>query len=443
MTEATLPSAPPRTAAAPRVAPRTGIPGLSRNLIPLRSALKISAEDILRNVFGYESFRPLQQRIIQNMIARRDTLAVLPTGGGKSLCYEIPALIFEGITLVISPLIALMRDQKDALERLGVRCALLNSSASDAEYARYARELLSGKTKLAYISPEGLDSARLRRILSKSGLQCDMIAVDEAHCISEWGHDFRPDYMRIRSLRERFPEAVFLALTASATEHVRHDIVQSLAMRDAEVIVSSFNRPNIFLRVEEKVNAADQVLWFIQNHPQQSGIVYCPSRNQTDSLARWLAADGVNATKYHAGLESAVREQNQADFLEGRAQVMVATLAFGMGIDKGDVRYVIHCGLPKSCEQYYQEIGRAGRDGKESEALLLYSRADYLKAKKLYSASGADRRKTALLDSMVRYAESPVCRRRALLAYFGERYTPRDTERCCDVCERRARRLAR
>lgn len=433
------------------------------------------AESVLREVFGYESFRPRQKEIIQNVLARRDTLAVLPTGGGKSLCYEIPALLQGGITIVISPLIALMQDQKEQLERAGIGCACITSGTDRASFETCLEELRENRIKLVYMAPEGLAGRRAARLFNEDGLRVSLVAVDEAHCISEWGYDFRPDYRRIADLRWRFPSAVFLALTASATEIVRKDILQNLMMDGAKVIVDSFNRKNIFLRVEKKTNGPLQLFRFINSRPGLSGIVYCFSRKQVDALERILCVCGVNVTKYHAGLTAEERCENQRRFIEDGALVMVATTAFGMGINKGNVRYVVHYDIPSSPEQYYQEVGRAGRDGEESEALLLYSERDAAWTQSLAEANDQEReddpepqasettrrglfskktkqnaKKEASLrtpaairfQAMRNYAEGRGCRRQTLLAYFGEAYSPRRHrgERCCDICERKGRR---
>ncbi len=396
-------------------------------------------EDILKSVFGYESFRPMQRKIIQNVLDGRDTLAVMPTGGGKSLCYEIPALILPGITIVVSPLIALMQDQVAQLESYGISAVCLNSSLERNHYQKCCEKILSGKIKLLYVSPEGLNSGRMIRLLQESKSSVDCIAIDEAHCISEWGHDFRPDYMEITHIRNQFPKSVFLALTATATKQVQADIIKNLRMENPEIFMASFNRPNIFLQVIKKDKPIEQVLNFIENHPNQSGIIYCFSRKQVDLVAQELHINGIKALSYHAGLNDAQRTKNQQDFISDKANIMVATVAFGMGINKPDVRFVIHFDMPKSIEQYYQEIGRAGRDGLESEALLLYSAGDIHKIRYFFKDNFDSAKSENLLQGMINYCENSVCRRKSLLSYFGESYSDArqdcvSSENCCDIC---------
>lgn len=396
-------------------------------------------EDILKSVFGYESFRPMQRKIIQNILDGRDTLAIMPTGGGKSLCYEIPALILPGITVVVSPLIALMQDQVAQLESYGISAVCLNSSLERNYYQKCCEKILSGKIKLLYVSPEGLNSGRMIRLLQESKSSVDCIAIDEAHCISEWGHDFRPDYMEITHIRNQFPKSVFLALTATATKQVQVDIIKNLRMENPEIFMASFNRPNLFLQVIKKDKPIEQVLNFIENHPNQSGIIYCFSRKQVDLVAQELHINGIKALSYHAGLDDAQRAKNQQDFISDKADIMVATVAFGMGINKPDVRFVIHFDMPKSVEQYYQEIGRAGRDGLKSEALLLYSAGDIHKIRYFFKDNFDSAKSENLLQGMIKYCENSVCRRQALLSYFGESYSDSrqdcvSLENCCDIC---------
>jgi ATP-dependent DNA helicase RecQ len=420
--------------------------------------------EILKSVFGYDAFRPLQEEIISNVLAKRDVLAVMPTGGGKSLCYEVPALIFPGLTVVVSPLIALMQDQVSQLETAGVEAVLLNSALERDEYSANVVRIRQGAVKLLYVAPESLVTARVQELLATVRVDC--VTIDEAHCISEWGHDFRPEYRKIAEIRDLFPHSTCLALTATATEQVRKDIKKNLKLDNPAIFVASFNRANIFLDVIRKKNPVHQILAFLEAHPDESGIVYCFSRKLVDSVAEELSSRGYAALPYHAGLADDVRAGNQERFLRDDAKIMVATVAFGMGIDKPNVRFVIHHDLPKSLEQYYQEIGRAGRDGGEAHALLLYSYADTQKIKFfMEDKSAAETKKAeAHLKAMTSYAEERTCRRRALLAWFGESLPARDealpesagpisdgkadsdaadaTERtarpphCCDICER-------
>lgn len=399
----------------------------------------ITPEEILRNNFGYNDFRPLQKEIIQNVLDRRDTLAVLPTGGGKSLCYQIPSLIFEGMTIVVSPLISLMQDQVSQLEKNGISAVHLNSSLDYSGYLENRNKILEGKVKLLYLSPEALNTQKVQELLSEAGnIEC--ITIDEAHCISSWGHDFRPDYMEIKNLRSRFPKAVFLALTATATKEVRQDIISTLKMQDPAVLVSSFNRENIFLNVMKKREPVKQVRDFLLKHKGQSGIIYCLSRKAVDALYEELKLSKFNVTRYHAGLTDEERSRNQELFISDRIQIIVCTLAFGMGINKPNVRFVIHYDLPKSVEQYYQEIGRAGRDGLESEALLLYKQSDAERIRFIIrnSEEGLNNREERLLTKMLEFAESNQCRRKTLLSYFGEAYEGKpfagQLRNCCDIC---------
>lgn len=396
-------------------------------------------EDILQSVFGYERFRPMQREVIQNILEGRDTLAVMPTGGGKSLCYEIPSLLFSGITVVVSPLIALMQDQAEQLESYGIPAACLNSSVDWNEYCQHCEKISRGEIKLLYVSPEGLCTQRIRNLLRNAQVPVDCITIDEAHCISEWGHDFRPGYLEIASAREEFPRAVFLALTATATKHVQSDIVKNLRMENPAILVASFNRPNLFLQAEKKARPEQQVLSFLEKHRGQSGIIYCFSRRQVDELTQKLKSNGISALSYHAGLSDCQRVKNQRAFISDKADVMVATVAFGMGINKPDVRFVIHFDMPKSIEQYYQEIGRAGRDGLQAETLLLFGAGDLHKIRYFFTESADAAKAEQLLQGMFRYAESSSCRRKALLSYFGETYSSARTDAvpsacCCDIC---------
>ncbi|MCQ2240349.1 MAG: RecQ family ATP-dependent DNA helicase [Treponema sp.] len=395
-------------------------------------------EHVLKTVFGYDSFRHMQKNVIQNVLSGRDTLAVMPTGGGKSLCYEIPALIMNGLTVVVSPLIALMQDQVQQLESFGVPAVYLNSSLDWDTCKNYYDRIRRGEVKLLYVSPEGLNTERIRNLLHSQNVTVDCITIDEAHCISQWGHDFRPDYMEIANFRKEFPRAVCLALTATATRQVQNDIVANLKMDTPDILVASFNRPNILLNVERKTDALEQVLDFIGRHSGESGIIYCFSRRQVDEVAEKLQRKGLKVLNYHAGLSDAVRANNQKAFIQDKIDIMVATVAFGMGINKPDVRWVIHYDMPKSIEQYYQEIGRAGRDGLPSEALLLYSPGDIRKIRFFFNEASDPSKAEKLLQGMIRYAESQGCRRKSMLAYFGETYAPdpekEDKSCCCDIC---------
>ena len=379
---------------------------------------------VLKNVFGYSEFRPMQQEIIASVLSGRDTLAVMPTGGGKSLCYQIPALLFSGITVVISPLISLMQDQVSSLLENGVNALFLNSTLEWEDYIHAVRRIKSGEVKLVYLSPEALAAQRTQNILHDCSVPVSCITIDEAHCVSEWGHDFRPDYMEISSVRRQFKGAVCLALTATATSHVRADIVANLNMNEPEIFIAGFNRANIFLEVRQKRNALAEVKECLEKHRDESGIIYCFSRKQVDKLMEQLSDAGYSVMNYHAGLSDDERKEHQTQFIRDRVRIMVATLAFGMGIDKPNVRFVIHYDLPKSLEEYYQEIGRAGRDGLASHALLLYSAGDAHKIRYFFDESSDSGNSERLLQAMLGYASAGTCRRHFLLSYFGERYIP-------------------
>ena len=388
----------------------------------------------LREVFGFDAFRPLQEEIIRDSLNGRDVFALLPTGGGKSLCYQLPALVRPGLTVVVSPLIALMKDQVDQLQASGVAATCLNSSVVASESRTRLRGLHQGRYKLLYVAPERLMLSGMLDDLRK--WQVERVAVDEAHCISEWGHDFRPEYRQIRELRQHFPSVPFLALTATATERVRQDIVQQLHLRDPGIYVASFNRPNLTYRVLPKASGAEQVVAFVRSRPKESGIVYCSSRAGTESTAQKLRAEGIKAAAYHAGLVATERSQNQESFLRDEVRVMCATIAFGMGINKPNVRFVIHQDLPKNIEGYYQETGRAGRDGLPGECLLLFSPGDVVKQQRFIEEKpDATEQRIAReqLQQMVHYAEIGECRRAALLDYFGEEY-PGTECGGCDNC---------
>ena len=358
------------------------------------------AHAVLKTTFGYDEFRPMQQEVIASVLSGRDTLAVMPTGGGKSLCYQIPALLFGGITLVVSPLISLMQDQVAFLVENGVSAVFLNSSLEWGDYLDAVQRIKSGSVKLVYLSPEALAADRTQSILHDASVPVSCITIDEAHCISEWGHDFRPGYLEISNIRAQFKNAVFLALTATATAQVQEDITANLRMKTPEVFVAGFNRPNIFLEVRPKRNALREVIACLEQHSGESGIIYCFSRKQVDKLTEQLTTSGYSALNYHAGLSDEERRSHQQQFIRDKVRIMVATVAFGMGIDKPNVRFVIHYDLPKSLEEYYQEIGRAGRDGLASHALLLYSAGD---ARKIRSLQFDNRKKHQFL----RIGESP------------------------------------
>lgn len=409
---------------------------------------------LLKQYYGYKDFRPGQKEIIDSILQGNDTLAIMPTGGGKSLCYQIPSLIFSGLTVVISPLIALMEDQVKSLDSVGIPSLFLNSSLEWEEYTYNMSQIRSGKIKLLYCAPETLVTERIQNLLAQVEVSC--ITIDEAHCISEWGHDFRPEYRRISEIRQLFPKAVCLALTATATETVRKDIKKTLKLgqnKDYKEFISSFNRPNIYLDVISKsgstnsklngikLSRADEItLDFIKSHQKESGIIYCFSRKKVDELTTLLQSQGYSALSYHAGLNDTTRSQNQSDFIKDNVKIIVATLAFGMGINKPNVRYVIHYDLPKSIEQYYQEIGRAGRDGLQSTALLLYSYGDTKKLSYFIEEKAEKERKIAEehLKKMVQYAETTTCKREFLLNHFGEslkKDTNTTEENCCSSCE--------
>ena len=392
-----------------------------------------STQHTLKTVFGYDEFRPLQPEIIENILQRRDTLIIMPTGGGKSLCYQLPALLFDGLTVVVSPLISLMQDQVTQLQQLGVRAVFLNSTLSHSEYVSTAKRVKAGTVKLLYVAPETLLRPDTLLLLDDSRLDC--LAIDEAHCISQWGHDFRPEYRQLVSVRERFPHAVCVALTATATPAVQTDIRQTLGFRDENEFIASFDRSNLFIAVEPKTNLLGQTLDFLAAHPNRSGIVYCATRRRVDSLHAALVEQGISALPYHAGLDAETRKQNQHSFIRDDVRVMVATLAFGMGIDKPDVRFVLHVNLPQNVECYYQEIGRAGRDGLRADCLLLFSHGDVDTIQYFIQQGAASERKgrQERLRAMVDWATSGDCRRSQLLAYFGETY-PSDHCRACDNC---------
>jgi ATP-dependent DNA helicase RecQ len=392
------------------------------------------ARRILKTVFGYDDFIFLQERVLENVLERRDTLAVMPTGGGKSVCYQIPALLWDGLTVVVSPLISLMKDQVDQLRTLGVPAVMLNSSLTEEQYRSNVAGVRAGRARIVYLAPETARHPAVMDLLRSC--RVELLAIDEAHCISEWGPDFRPEYRRLSELRDTFPDAVCLALTATATPRVRRDILECLRMSSAAEVVAGFNRENLFLKVDYKVDPLGQVLGVIGRFPGDSGIIYCHTRRRVDSLCRSLQDRGIPAAAYHAGLDDAQRRRAQELFVGDEIRVMVATVAFGMGIDKSNVRYVVHYDLPKNLEGYYQEIGRSGRDGLPAECVLLFSYADAAGRRRLIQRLEDPllrRAAAAQLDAMVRFAETESCRRIPLLGYFGER-APEGSCGMCDNC---------
>lgn len=388
----------------------------------------------LKKTFGYESFRPLQEEIIRAALDGRDVLVLMPTGGGKSLCYQLPALVREGLTIVVSPLIALMKDQVDALQAAGAPATFLNSTLNADESRHRIAGLYRGEYKLLYIAPERLMLSGTIEMLESWKPQC--IAIDEAHCISEWGHDFRPEYRQIANLRDQFGQIPMMALTATATDRVRADIATQLRLHEPQRFIASFNRPNLQYRVTPRRSALRQILEVASKHEGESGIIYCGSRNGTERLAQRLTENGVKAAPYHAGMNAKDRNRNQEAFIRDEIQVICATIAFGMGIDKPDVRFVIHQDLPKNLEGYYQETGRAGRDGLSADCVLLFNAADVTKQTGFIEEKPDEQERIIarnLLQQMVHYAESRECRRKVLLDYFSETY---DEENCgaCDNC---------
>ena len=400
------------------------------------------ARDILRHRFGYDAFRLNQEAAIESVLGGHDCVVLMPTGGGKSLCYQIPALMFDGLTVVISPLIALMKDQVDALRANGIDATFLNSTQTAAEQVDVFRSVRSGTTKLLYVAPERLLQSGDRFIDFLRGTNVSLFAVDEAHCISSWGHDFRPEYLRLSALKREFPNIPLIALTATADSPVRKDILERLTIPNATVFASSFNRPNIYYAVEPKRNSYGQLIDFLADRKDQSGIIYCLSRNSVDSLATDLRDEGFSALPYHAGLDKQTRDRHQTSFVNDETKIIVATIAFGMGIDKSNVRFVVHMDLPKNIESYYQETGRAGRDGLESEALLFYSWADVTKLKGFVEIDGNVEQSAIMikkLDMMAKYGDLKSCRRKFLLRYFSEEL-PEDCGNC-DNCTKEVERF--
>jgi ATP-dependent DNA helicase RecQ len=404
-----------------------------------REKVLSQAKNVLRDVFGFETFRESQQGIISNVLERKNTLAIMPTGGGKSLCYQIPGVVFDGLTIVISPLISLMQDQVRQLNELAIPACVLNSSLSDSDYQANLDALKQQQIKLLFLAPETALQSNVLNLLTNCDVAC--IAIDEAHCISEWGHDFRPEYRQLNRLIECFPKAVCIALTATATPRVREDIKRQLNIVDSSEYISSFDRPNLYIGVIPKDNPYQQCKDFVEQHPQQSGIIYCQSRKGVDELTAKLQQDGLSVLPYHAGLNSTKRSDYQERFIRDDVNIIVATIAFGMGINKPDVRYVLHYDLPKNIEGYYQQIGRAGRDGLDANCLLLFGYGDTGKIRFFIDQMSNEQEKRLAnmhLNQMLALAEAEDCRRTPLLEYFGE---TSDKENCanCDNCTTQAK----
>ncbi|HZX73576.1 MAG TPA: DNA helicase RecQ [Cyclobacteriaceae bacterium] len=390
-------------------------------------------KDKLKELFGYSQFRGNQEIVIKNLLSGRNTFVIMPTGAGKSLCYQLPAMIKDGLAIVISPLIALMKNQVDSLNAYGINARFLNSTLSKSEITRLKKDCSDGTVKLLYVAPESLNKEENIAFLQK--VNVSFVAIDEAHCISEWGHDFRPEYRKIKTMIAQLGSMPVIALTATATPKVQLDIQKNLQMEEADVFISSFNRKNLYYEVRPKKETKKQLIRFLKDHKGKSGVIYCLSRKKVEEIAQLINVNGFKAAPYHAGLDPDVRVKNQDDFLNEEVDIIVATIAFGMGIDKPDVRFVVHYDVPKSLEGYYQETGRSGRDGLEGVCLMFYSHNDLNKLEKFNKDKSVQERENArvLLQEMEFYAESPVCRRRQLLHYFGEEYT-QDNCGMCDNC---------
>jgi ATP-dependent DNA helicase RecQ len=390
------------------------------------------AQIALKKHFGYDNFHPTQEKAIKSVLGKRDTFVLMPTGGGKSICYQIPALVLKGTTIVVSPLIALMKDQVDGLKAYGISAEFLNSSLDYNQQDEIKERLLKGEIKILYVSAERLISPEFSQILKK--IKPNLFAIDEAHCISSWGHDFRPDYAKLSTLKTMFPKVPIIALTATADQSTRKDILSQLELDNPKQLVDSFDRPNISLTVLPGQKRIEKIKDFLRDKMTQSGIVYCLTRKQTESLSKKLQQVGLNAACYHAGLSSSERSRIQKSFITDKTQIICATIAFGMGIDKLNVRWVIHYNMPKNIEGYYQEIGRAGRDSAPSQALLFYTYADVEMIKRFFVDKSQGDLQLAKLDRIKEYAEGVICRRKILLSYFDEKYVGKCNN--CDVCEK-------
>ncbi|HKL39760.1 MAG TPA: ATP-dependent DNA helicase RecQ, partial [Cryomorphaceae bacterium] len=395
----------------------------------------ISPKEALTKYFGFSSFKGQQEKIIENVLNGNHTFVIMPTGGGKSLCYQLPALMKEGTAIVVSPLIALMKNQVDAIrgtsENDGI-AHFLNSSLNKSDILKVKEDVMSGVTKLLYMAPESLTKADYIEFLQ--GAKVSFFAIDEAHCISEWGHDFRPEYRRLRAIIEEITDVPIIALTATATPKVQQDIQKNLGMTDTKVFLDSFNRPNLYYEVKPKKDVVKEIIKFVKARSGRSGIVYCLSRKKVEEVAESLKVNGISALPYHAGMDAGMRSRHQDAFLNGTADVIVATIAFGMGIDKPDVRFVIHHDIPKSIESYYQETGRAGRDGGEGHCLAFYSYKDIEKLEKFLQGKHVSEMEIGrqLLQEIVSYSETSLCRRKFILHYFGEEF---DSDKCEDMCD--------
>jgi ATP-dependent DNA helicase RecQ len=414
---------------------RAGASGHERPALDLDRLRSSDPPTILKQVFGYDSFRPLQSEVIDSVLRKQDALAVMPTGSGKSLCYQLPSLVFPGLTVVVSPLIALMEDQVVQAREIGLPAVFLNSTVPAQEYQWIMDDVRAGRSKLLFAAPETLVRPGILELLEQSSVDC--LTIDEAHCISEWGHDFRPEYRQLLEVRRRLPKAVCLAVTATATERVRQDIKASLGIDDAHEFLASFNRENLYLEVAAKTDGPAQLFAFLQAHEGASGIIYCATRRQVDVLTELLFARGISALPYHAGLEAGTRQRHQGRFIRDDVQIMVATIAFGMGINKSNIRFVLHYDLPKNLESYYQQVGRAGRDGLRADCLLLFTYADVQTIVSFIRQMEPALQKPARmqLEAMLAFAESQVCRRAPLLTYFNEVYSEKNCGMCDNCCK--------